>query len=550
MAIDQQCLQREWRSSWRSREDENMSSDNGWMDASKEEEGEENPGEEDERTEEEDSKELHVNAQESEKTVDEDEGCSVGFSFMPAQSDSVFAMCTNKDSDEEDVSKYDNNNIDAVCSSSFPVSNGDYLVDAFTNDASDDTDKYDDEYSVCFSTACASGERLIAACTNNEKSGTEDNADKYDDKNSGGEYSNSLPVAFANSDCLVAAINNDKTSDEEDANEKDGKEFIVGFTVTSANNEGLVASLTNNDEIGDDNSGHSIQQYVDINSNEEYIKSSPDISANGVTLDAQNDKSTDKDYNENASISTENTGHSETDFTFGDLTSRDEEQHMNDSSSEQELINQESEEEDDDYDDDEYNGSSSFEDSEYEDPDMHPKKLYSDPAYPVAVFQALENMMLYSVLTDLFLFTEDGYQFQVHSFVLAAVSYLIQTRIRQKPKQEQFISLCLGPEVHGSGLAAVVDFAYTGNIGNLNKGNIEWIWSAAVSLEVPRILELCKEVEEREENEAKGKKVDSKEISAEEHMKISLQHIRQMWTQRMGCDVELEAEGRVFYDCF
>uniref|UniRef100_A0A8C1VJ26 Kelch-like family member 33 n=1 Tax=Cyprinus carpio TaxID=7962 RepID=A0A8C1VJ26_CYPCA len=171
-------------------------------------------------------------------------------------------------------------------------------------------------------------------------------------------------------------------------------------------------------------------------------------------------------------------------------------------------------EEEEDDDDNEYDRSSSSEDSEDEDCEIYPKKLYSDPAYPSAVFQALENMMLHSVLTDLTLFTEDGYRFQVHSFVLAAISYLIQMRLRQKPKRDQFICLCLGPEVHGSGLAAVVEFAYTGNIGVLNKENIEWIWSAAVSLQAPRILELCKVEKEREENEAGGKKVDIKEISA------------------------------------
>nr|UZH44937.1 kelch-like protein [Carassius gibelio]WEX30322.1 Kelch-like protein 33-A [Carassius gibelio] len=282
MAKDQQCL-REWR---RSREDDNSSSNNGLIDADEEVKDEQNPSEEDERTEEKDTKELQVDAQESGQAVDDNEECNVSFPFTPANSDSVFAMCTNNDkaSDEEDANKYDkNNNIDAV------------------------------------------------------------------------------------------------------------------------------------------------------------------------------------------------------------------------------------------------------------------------RTYPSAVFQALENMMLHSVLTDLTLFTDDGYRFQVHSFVLAAVSYLIQTRLRQKPKQEQFISLCLGPKVHGSGLAAVVEFAYTGYIDIRNKKNIEQIWSAAVSLEAPRILELCKEEEEREEDEAGGKKVDRKEISAEEHIKISLQHIRQMWTQRMGCDVELEAEGRVFH---
>lgn len=498
-----------------------MSRDKGWMDVSEEEEGEENPGEKDERTEE-GPKELQV----------KDKGCCVSSPFTPANSDSVFAMCTKKASDEEDVNLYDdNNNTDTECSSSFAAS--------------------------------ASSDGLTAACTNNENAGDEDYADKYDDKNTDEEHSNSLPVAFANSGCLVAAINNDKTSDDNDANENDDKELIANFTVTSANSEDLVASLTNNAKVSDEKSGYNIRHYVDINGNEEYIKSSAVTSTNGessVAVCAQNDKITDKNYdeydndNENdcfatASINTNEIGSSVTDLTFGGITPRDEKQRMKDSSSEQELINQELEEEEEDYDDDddEYDGSSSFEDSEVEDCDMYPKKLYSDPAYPGAVFQALQNMMLYSVLTDLTLFTEDGYQFQVHSFVLAAVSYLIQTRIRQKPKQEEFISLCLGPEVHGSGLAAVVEFAYTGNIGNLNKDNTEWIWSAAVSLEAPRILELCKEEEEREEDEAKGKKVDREEISAEEHMKMSLQHIRQMWTQRIGCDVELEVEGRVFH---
>ncbi|XDV19329.1 hypothetical protein PO909_024816 [Leuciscus waleckii] len=168
-------------------------------------------------------------------------------------------------------------------------------------------------------------------------------------------------------------------------------------------------------------------------------------------------------------------------------------------------------------------------------------------AYPGAVFEALENMKLYSVLTDLTIYTEDGHQFQVHSIVLAAVSNLIQLRLRQKPRQERIIALCLGPEVHGLGLAAVVEFAYTGNISILNKANIELVRTAAVSLEAPRVLELCTEEEQREQDKAIGKKEGRKCFSAEEHMNDSLQHIRQLWTQRVGCDVELEAEGRVFH---
>ncbi len=41
--------------------------------------------------------------------------------------------------------------------------------------------------------------------------------------------------------------------------------------------------------------------------------------------------------------------------------------------------------------------------------------------------------------------------------------------------------------------------------------------------------------------------MDRKDTSAEEHLKISLQQIRQMWTQIMGFGVALEAEGRVFH---
>ncbi|XP_052416405.1 kelch-like protein 13 [Carassius gibelio] len=596
MAINQQCLQKEWRRSGRSREDENSSSDTGRINVS-EEECEENPGEQDEWTEKEDPKEQQVNAWGSEKTVDDDEGCSVGFPFMTANSDSFLAMCNDKVSEEKDVNKYDNNNnTDAVSSNSCSVS--DNLVNVFTINAGDDADKHDDKaYSVSFPAASANSDGFIDACTNNEKSGNED-ADKYEAINADETYSKSPPVASANSDRFVnSTISNDKTIYEEDNNEHDNNEFIISYSVMPENgycliaactnddkedvdkkddknnneeqsnsspvmsiiSECLVASLTNNDEVNGDNSGYN--KHVDINGNKEYIRSLPVTSANGDSFNAicaQNYKSTDKDYdkydkdNENdsfatASFSTGDIGGSKKDLTFGGLKFRDEEQHMTDSSSEQELINQKLEEEDEEEDDHEYDGSSSFEDSEDEDCGMYPKKLYSDPAYPGAVFQALENMMLYSVLTDLTLFTEDGYQFQVHSFVLAAVSNLIQTRVRQKPKQEQYISLYMGPRVHGLGLAAVVEFAYTGNIGMLNKGNIEWVWSAAVSLEAPRILELCKEEEEREEDEARGKKVDRKEISAEEHLKISLQQIRQMWTQRMGCDVELEAEGRVFH---
>ncbi|XP_052009229.1 kelch-like protein 33 [Xyrauchen texanus] len=201
-----------------------------------------------------------------------------------------------------------------------------------------------------------------------------------------------------------------------------------------------------------------------------------------------------------------------------------------------------------DIDDDKYDNSSNddtlmsyFEDSVAEEFDIWPKKIYSDPDYPSLVFQALKGMMLCSVLTDLTLSTEDGDTFQCHSFVLAAVSTLIKQRLKKKSREESVISVCMGPEVHGVGLAAVVEFAYTGAITTMNKYNLAQIQMAAVSLGAPRILELCKE-EQREKQ-----KEDKERVSADEQMNVTLQYLRQLWAERVGCDVELEAEGRVFH---
>ncbi|XP_067303688.1 kelch-like protein 33 [Pseudorasbora parva] len=340
----------------------------------------------------------------------------------------------------------------------------------------------------------------------------------------------SFPFMPANSDHVVFVrfTNNDKAIDQEDANKYDKN-----------------SNVENADTYDDKN-------------NEEDSDSLPVRSTNGerlVVACKHTDKGVNKDYDKYnddyeddcfvaASISTDDTGGYEKDFTFSGLTFRGEEHMMTNASLELGVLNQELEEGEEE-DKNENEGHCSFDDSD--DFDMHPKKLYSDPAYPGMVFEALENMMLYSVLTDMTIYTEDGHQFQVHSIVLAAVSYLIQKMVRQKPRQERFITLCLGPEVYGSGFAAVVEFAYTGNISIQNKDNMELVWIAAVNLEAPRVLELCREMKQREQDKETGGHEDKKRISAEEHMNDSLQHIRQLWTQRVGCDVKFEAEGRVFH---
>ncbi|XP_051757658.1 uncharacterized protein LOC127516812 [Ctenopharyngodon idella] len=167
---------------------------------------------------------------------------------------------------------------------------------------------------------------------------------------------------------------------------------------------------------------------------------------------------------------------------------------------------------------------------------------YHRQSYPSEIFQTLGEMKMENLLTDLILNTEDGLSFHVHSLVLAAVSSLIQQKLQEKEGNEKEISLRLCPEVHGSGLAAVVEFAYTGAISNLNKDNMLQIQTAALSLGAPRVLELSKEEEDGSNKEEK-----LREISAEKQKKVGLQSMKDLWTKRVGCDVELVAEGTVFH---
>ncbi|XP_067257092.1 kelch-like protein 33 [Chanodichthys erythropterus] len=164
---------------------------------------------------------------------------------------------------------------------------------------------------------------------------------------------------------------------------------------------------------------------------------------------------------------------------------------------------------------------------------------YHRQSYSSEIFQTLGEMKMENLLTDLILSTEDGLSFHVHSLVLAAVSSLIQQKLQERDGNEKEISLTLRPEVHGSGLAAVVEFAYTGAISNLNKDNMLQIQTAALSLGAPRVLELFTEEEDGGNKEEK--------LSAEKQMKVGLQSMKDLWTKKVGCDVELVAEGTVFH---
>ncbi|XP_041731757.2 kelch-like protein 33 [Coregonus clupeaformis] len=176
------------------------------------------------------------------------------------------------------------------------------------------------------------------------------------------------------------------------------------------------------------------------------------------------------------------------------------------------------------------------------------------------MFQTLQQLRDSSLLTDLTLSTEDGQRHHAHSPVLAAVSSLIHQRLQERDEEmekrrerrdidmyiQTAISISLDPEVGCVGLAGVLEFAYTGTIAALNRETLAQIQTAAKTLGVPRVLELCSEEEEKMKRGEK-KRAEEKKRSAEEQMKVSLQSIRQLWAERVGCDVELEVGGTSFH---
>ncbi|XP_028840795.1 kelch-like protein 33 isoform X2 [Denticeps clupeoides] len=145
--------------------------------------------------------------------------------------------------------------------------------------------------------------------------------------------------------------------------------------------------------------------------------------------------------------------------------------------------------------------------------------------------------------------TEDGLTIRAHSLVVAAVSSLVLLRLQWRAgDRKEEIQVCLGPEVSRLGLAAVLEFAYTGAVGSLNQDSVVQIQSAALALGVHRLLDLC-EQEKEGKKKMEGKKEQEKNtrISAEEQLESSLQSIRLMLEERVDCDVELEARQRTFH---
>uniref|UniRef100_A0AAQ5ZXB1 BTB domain-containing protein n=1 Tax=Amphiprion ocellaris TaxID=80972 RepID=A0AAQ5ZXB1_AMPOC len=177
------------------------------------------------------------------------------------------------------------------------------------------------------------------------------------------------------------------------------------------------------------------------------------------------------------------------------------------------------------------------EDSKDEEEAAHSMDEDGEDDYPTDIFLALNEFRESSLLTDLTLSTDDGKTFQVHSPVLAAVSSLIWKHLNRRKRW----SVYLGPEVDHVGLETIVEFAYTGLISSLNEDNVDQIRAAAQALGVSRVLNLC--TQQEEEPTKTGGQKKKERTSAAQEMMISLESIKQLWMDRVGCDVILEALG-------
>lgn len=170
--------------------------------------------------------------------------------------------------------------------------------------------------------------------------------------------------------------------------------------------------------------------------------------------------------------------------------------------------------------------------------------IYVSESYPKDVFQVLEDFWRSSILTDLTLVANNDERFQVHSVVLAAVSAFIQDLIKKQADggtNDGTRTLSLGPDVHPVGLQAVVEFAYTGSVSPLSSDGRALARAAARVLGVPRFLQRY----HKEENRTEQGRPRSEEENNE--LKLTLEGIKDLWTERVGCDVILDVGGASFH---
>lgn len=168
--------------------------------------------------------------------------------------------------------------------------------------------------------------------------------------------------------------------------------------------------------------------------------------------------------------------------------------------------------------------------------------IYANKSYPKDIFQVLEEFWRSSVLTDLTLVANGDRSFRVHWVVMAAISAFIKKQTKGHTK-DGMRTLSLGPDVHRVGLRAMVEFAYTGSIRPLSSDGRALVRAAARALAAPRLLQRCDE-------EEKGMEPGGPGSEEEQEMELTLQAIKDLWTQKVGCDVILDVGGASFHGWF
>lgn len=179
------------------------------------------------------------------------------------------------------------------------------------------------------------------------------------------------------------------------------------------------------------------------------------------------------------------------------------------------------------------------EEGDYDFVDEDVLKTYSEEGYLCEIFGILKDFRDASLFTDLTLSAADGRSFHTHAPVLAAVSSRICESLRGRTTENNRIHICLGPEVDAVGLEAVVEFAYNGYISCLSEDTVHQIKATAGILGACRVTELCTGHEEEAARPGDGQKAQS--VLTEQQ--ITLQAIKQMWVEKVGCDIILEAIG-------
>ncbi|XP_019368767.1 PREDICTED: kelch-like protein 33 isoform X2 [Gavialis gangeticus] len=133
--------------------------------------------------------------------------------------------------------------------------------------------------------------------------------------------------------------------------------------------------------------------------------------------------------------------------------------------------------------------------------------------------------------------------YHAHAVVLAAVSSFFRERLEQGAVGEVDMNQLATPH----GWKAILDFAYSGVV-ETTSDTAQEVVAAAQVLGVPRVVEICqrrwlspeKEEEEEEEEEGKGRRTPSDEQWE------TLHSIEELYGDEIGCDLDLEAQGKTF----